>query len=310
MAHVANLRFRSYPRTSPRIPHAAALFNFRLRSLPALMAAAALTGIMAVPAAAAPPEAAFERTLTVNGSALQLTVSTGAGNIELTRGSDNQVRVVGQVKANWGGSQEEARQLAAHPPIEQTGNIVRIGEPGQHWRGVSISYEIEAPGNAFLNASSGSGNVSDDGVGESASLHTGSGNIHATGLGGGFTASTGSGDIYAEQAGRGDVKATTGSGNIELRNLRGGLIARTGSGSVKVGGTPASQWRVQTGSGNVEFWPGNGGFNLNASTGSGDVRSDRPLTGRSGNRHHVTGSLNGGGPEVRISTGSGDIRVH
>jgi DUF4097 and DUF4098 domain-containing protein YvlB len=276
----------------------------------ALTAAVALLSAAAIPAAAAPPEATFERTLSVNGSALQLTVSTGAGNIQLTRGSDNQVHVVGHVKASWQGSEDEVRQVAANPPIEQTGNIVRVGPLRQNWHGISISYEIEAPGNAFLNASSGSGNISDDGVGENASLHTGSGNIHATGLTGGFSTSTGSGNIYAEQAGSGDAKASTGSGNIELRNLHGGLTAHTGSGDVKVGGTPASLWHVQTGSGNVELWPGSAGFNLNASTGSGSVRSDHPIAEQTGNRHHVSGSLNGGGPEVHISTGSGDIRIH
>jgi hypothetical protein len=279
-------------------------------ALPALLASIALFSMAAISAAAAPPEQTFERTLSVSGSALQLSVSTGAGNIQLTRGSDSQLHIVGHVKANWGGNEDQVRQIVSNPPIEQTGNIVRIGAMHQNWQGISISYEIEAPGNAFLNASSGSGNISDDGVGENATLHTGSGNIHATALSGGFNASTGSGNIYAEQAGEGTAKASTGSGNIELRNLRGGLTAHTGSGDIKLGGTPASLWHVQTGSGDVEFWPGSSGFNLNASTGSGDVRSDHPITGQTGNRHHVSGSLNGGGPEVRISTGSGDVRVH
>jgi hypothetical protein len=305
MIRSGNSSRRSYL-ISKRVPSRTAGY----RALPLLAATMALFTVAAIQAAAAQSQATFERTLSVNGSALQLTVSTGSGDVQLTRGSDNQVHIVGHVKASWNGSEDEVRQVTANPPIEQTGNIVRIGELPQNWHGISISYEIEAPGNAFLNASSGSGNISDDGVGENASLHTGSGNIHATGLSGSFTASTGSGDIYAEQAGEGDAKAFTGSGNIELRNLHGGLTARTGSGDVKLGGTPASLWHVQTGSGSVELWPGSAGFNLNASTGSGDVRSDHPISGQTGNRHHVTGTLNGGGPEVHISTGSGDVRIH
>lgn len=280
------------------------------RAFLAVIAVIAFATLAAIPAAAAPSEATFERTLSVNGSALQLSVSTGAGNIHLTRGSDNQIYIVGHVKASWGGSEDQVRQIVSNPPIEQTGNIVRIGAPRQNWHDISISYDVEAPGNAFLNASSGSGNINDDGVGENTTLHTGSGNIHATGLGGSFTLSTGSGDVYAEQAGRGDVKAFTGSGNIELRYLHGGVTARTGSGTVKVSGAPASLWNLHSGSGDVEVWPGNAGFMLDASTGSGDIRTDQQVAGRSGNRHHVTGSINGGGPEVRIGTGSGDIRVH
>lgn len=304
MTHAGNFSHRPHSNSPQSVPLA------RRRMLPALMAAAAMLALAAIPAAAAPAEATFERTLTVSGSALQLSVSTGGGNIHLTRGSENQLHIVGHVKASWGGNQDEVRQIVANPPIEQTGNIVRIGAMRQNFQGISISYDIEAPGNAFLNASSGSGNINNDGVGENANLHTGSGNIHATGLGGGFSASTGSGDIYVEQAGQGDAKASTGSGSIELRNLRGGLTARTGSGDIKLGGTPASLWNVHTGSGSVEVWPGKAGFDLNASTGSGSVHSDSPIAEQTGSHHHVTGKVNGGGAEVRISTGSGDIRIH
>lgn len=273
-----------------------------------LWIATATLAMAAIPALAS--EATFDRNLSVNGR-VELSVSTGSGNIHLTRGSGNQVRIHGVVKSNWGGSDEKVREIAANPPIEQTGNIVRIGARHENLHNISINYEIEAPENSFLEASSGSGNVTDDGIGENAKLSTGSGNIHATGLHGGFSVGTGSGDIYAEQTGDGDVKAQTGSGNVELKNLHGGLRGGTGSGDIKVSGTPASPWHLETGSGNVEFWAGNAALTLDASTGSGSVHTDREmLTQGSSDRHHVTGKINGGGPTVRIETGSGDIRIH
>ena len=269
------------------------------------MAALALA---AVPAMAS--EATFERNLSVNGR-VELSVSTGSGNVHLTRGSGNQVHVYGKVKSSWGGSDERVREIAANPPIEQTGNIIRIGAHHENLHNISIDYEIQAPANAYLDAGSGSGNVTDEGVGENSKLTTGSGNIHATGLHGGFSVSTGSGDIYAEQTGEGDVKAQTGSGNVELKSLRGGLRGGTGSGDIKVSGTPTSPWHLETGSGNVEFWAGGAALTLDASTGSGSIHSDREmLTQGSTDRHHVTGKINGGGPTVRIGTGSGDIKIH
>jgi len=271
-------------------------------------AAAAALALAAVPALAS--EATFERNLTVSGR-VELSVATGSGNIHLTRGSGNQVHIVGRVKSNWGGSDQQVREIAANPPIEQTGNIVRIGARHENLHNISIDYEIQAPADAYLDASSGSGDITDDGIGENAKLSTGSGNIHATGLHGGFVVSTGSGNIYAEQTGQGDVKAETGSGNIELRNLSGGLRAGTGSGDIKVGGAPTNSWHLETGSGNVEFWAGDAALTLDASSGSGSVHTDHEmLTQGSSDRHHVTGKLNGGGPTVRIETGSGDIRVH
>ena len=272
------------------------------------IAAVALAALAAVPALAS--EATFERTLSVSGR-VELSVSTGSGNIHLTRGADNQVHVYGKVKSGWGGSEDRVREIAAHPPIEQTGNIIRIGSHHENLHNISIDYEIQAPANAFLEAGSGSGDITIEGVGENAKISTGSGNIHASGLHGGFTVDTGSGNIYAEQTGQGDVKAQTGSGNIELRDLRGGLRAGTGSGDIKVGGTPASDWKLETGSGNVEFWAGGAAFTLDASTGSGSVHTDREMmTQGTQDHHHVTGKINGGGPTVRIETGSGDIRVH
>jgi beta-lactamase regulating signal transducer with metallopeptidase domain len=267
-----------------------------------LLAAAAIPGLGA--------EATFERTLTVSGQ-VELSVATGSGNIHLTRGSGNQVHIFGKVKAGWGGSEERVKEIAANPPIEQTGNIVRIGGHHENLRNISIDYEIQAPENALVNAGSGSGNITVEGMGENTKLSTGSGNIHATGLHGGFSASTGSGDIYAEQTGTGDVKAGTGSGNIELRNLHGGLRADTGSGDIKVGGAPTTDWKLGTGSGDIEYWPGSTGITLDASTGSGDIHSDKEMvTQGTLNHHHVVGKLNGGGPTVRIVTGSGDIRIH
>jgi len=273
-----------------------------------LLVATAAALALAIPAMAA--EATFERNLTVSGR-VELSVSTGSGNIHLTRGSGNQVHIFGRVKSNWGGSEQRVREIAANPPIEQTGNIVRIGGHHENLHNISIDYEIQAPENVFLEAGSGSGNITDDGIGENARISTGSGNIHATGLHGSFSVGTGSGDIYAEQTGEGDVKAQTGSGNVELKNLRGGLRGGTGSGDIKVGGTPTSPWHLETGSGNVDFWAGGAALTLDASTGSGNIHTDREMmTQGSSDHHHVTGKLNGGGPTVRIETGSGDIRVH
>jgi hypothetical protein len=274
-----------------------------------ILAAAAFVAFATLPALAS--EATFERTLSVSGR-VELNVSTGSGNIHITHGAGNQVHVFGRVKSGWGQNNDErVREVAAHPPIEQTGNIIRIGSHHENLHNISIDYEIQAPADSFLEASSGSGNLTIEGVGDNAKLSTGSGDIRATGLRNGFTANTGSGNITIEQTGQGDVRAQTGSGNIELRDLRGGLRAGTGSGDIKVTGTPTMDWKLETGSGSIEFWPGSTGFTLDASTGSGNVHTDQEMAVQgSVNRHHVTGKVHGGGPTVRIESGSGDIHIH
>jgi hypothetical protein len=267
--------------------------------------------LMAASLPALAAEATFERNLTVNGR-VELTVNTGSGYIHLARGTDNQVHIYGRVRSNWNGDNEErVHEIAAHPPIEQTGNIIRIDNHHEGWHNISIDYEIQAPAGSFLEANTGSGDIKDDSVGDDAKLSTGSGSIHATGLQGSFNVNTGSGDIYAEQTGSGDVKAQTGSGTIELRNIHGGLRAGTGSGSIKVTGSPSMDWKLETGSGSIEFWPGDTGFTLDASTGSGSVHSDQEMAVQgSFDRHHITGRIHGGGPTVRIETGSGSVTIH
>jgi len=268
-----------------------------------------LVAFGALPAGAS--EATFERTLAVSGTVM-LHVSTGSGNIRIETGPDNQVHIFGRVKSHgFGESDDRVRQIAANPPIEQTGGILHIGAHLENMHNISIDYEIKAPAKAILEASSGSGDVTDSGVGVNARLNTGSGNIHAEGLQQSFSVQTGSGNIYAAQVGTGDVKANTGSGNIELHNLKGGLKAQTGSGDIKLNGEARDGWRVTTGSGNVDLWTGNSGISLEASSGSGDIHTDHEMQVQGSiTKHHVSGKVNGGGPTVRVETGSGDIRLH
>jgi hypothetical protein len=253
----------------------------------------------------------FDRTLSVSGEA-QLMVSTGSGNIHLTRGSGSQIRIHGEIHVNRDGSEEQARAIAANPPVEQNGNVIRIGQQHEeHLQGISVNYEIEAPAGTILGATSGSGNIEDEGVGKNAKLQTGSGDIKASSLEGPFTVETGSGNITAEQTGEGDVKAETGSGNIEIKDVRGKFYAQTGSGDINATGTPSAPWTLQTGSGNIDIQPGGAPLTLDASTGSGSVTTDQQmLVQGSLDRHHVKGNLNGGGPLVRVQTGSGEIHVH
>ncbi len=268
----------------------------------------ALVAVLSVPARAT--EATFERDLTVSGR-VDLAINNGSGFIHLTNGPAGHVRIFARVRSGWGTSDNSVQDVAAHPPIQQTGNIVRIGAAHRSLGNVSIDYEIQAPADAYLDAASGSGNITDDGVGANARLSTGSGSIQATGLKGDFTVGTGSGNIEAEQVSPGDVKANTGSGSIELKNVHGGLHAGTGSGHIKVEGTPTASWRIHTGSGSVELWTENAGLTLEASTGSGGIHTDREISSLGSiDRHHVKGAIGGGGPEVRVDTGSGSIKVH
>jgi putative adhesin len=300
----------------------------------------AATGILVamslcLPAAAFAAEKSFDRTLTVNGP-VTLHVSTGSGYIHVSPGSDSQVHIVGHVKGSnswWGGgsSDDAVAKVADNPPINQAGNIISVGEDhGSDWgRHVSIDYEIKTPSNTMLVAESGSGDLQLSNISGTVRAHTGSGSIHADRLGAGSkldtgsgtidagnlqgsaTLQTGSGDLRAQFSSPGDVVAGTGSGSINLGNVQGAVKAETGSGSLEISGQPTSPWKLETGSGDVSLQVGSGArFTLDAQTGSGSVKTDLPLTMRGSlDKHHVTGTVNGGGPTIKAETGSGDIRI-
>ncbi len=273
------------------------------------IAIAALTISPAVMLAA---DGTFDKTLHVSGQPT-LSVNTGSGYIHVSPGSDNEVHIIGHVHASsWGGfgsAEDRVKEVVANPPIEQSGNTITIGKHTSY-HNVSIDYEVTTPKGTSLEANSGSGDLRLTDLGGSLKANTGSGNIETTGLSGRVELQTGSGDIRAQIQSSPDVKAQTGSGSIQLRGVTGGLYAETGSGDIEISGQPGSNWKLETGSGSVTMNTGNAKFSLDATTGSGSIHSDPPIsTHGSLERHHITGDINGGGPTVRVETGSGDVRI-
>lgn len=259
----------------------------------------------------------FERTLSTGGSP-NVSVSTGSGYIHLRPGSDNQLHVAAHLHAGngwFGAGDVESRieQIVSNPPIAQNGNDITIGErhSGERYRNISIDYEVTLPRASSIEASTGSGDVELQDVGSRFKGSSGSGSVRARNVQGPANLDTGSGDIELTQSAPGDVRAQTGSGNIRLNNISGGLKAGTGSGDIEVSGNPATDWKVDTGSGSVRLTVGSSAhFTLNASTGSGTIRTQQPIAMQSElNHHHVSGTVNGGGPTLRISTGSGDVEI-
>jgi DUF4097 and DUF4098 domain-containing protein YvlB len=314
-----------------------------------LLLVATVTLITAMPVFAV--EGQFQRTLSVNGS-VSIDLTTGSGSVQVHTGSANQVEVTGHIKAtDWlgFGSEERIKKIEANPPIQQSGNTIRIGhiEDPELRRNVSISYELVVPAETQLRSETGSGNQTIDGIhgileaqagsgglrianiGNAVTASTGSGNIdishvqgsvrakagsgsiHATEIAGGFEGDTGSGHVTLEQSAPGTVRVETGSGGMELRGLRGSLEARAGSGGIHADGEPTGAWLVRTGSGTVELRvPSTAAFDLNAHTSSGSISVNHPVTVEgSMGRKEIHGKVRGGGVPVEVSTGSGNIEI-
>jgi DUF4097 and DUF4098 domain-containing protein YvlB len=281
----------------------------------AMRAAALSAAALAIPATALASDATFDKTLSVNGS-VQLEVSTGSGYVHVNPGSDNQVHIIGHVHANhgWmgGNSDDQVKQVVDNPPIQQTGNIIRVGQMHESWfNHVSIDYDVTTPKGTHLKAESGSGDLKAVSMNGGVRLETGSGSVNGDDLGGDGYLQTGSGDIRVNFSNGGNVTAGAGSGSIRLTGVKGSLKAETGSGDISVAGQPIDGWKIEAGSGSIDLNLGGSKFTLDAETGSGSIHTDQPISMQGSlERHHITGNVNGGGPTVKVETGSGSIRIH
>ena len=286
-----------------------------MMTMTAMRAAALMAATLAIPALALASDGTFDKTLSVNGS-VQLEVSTGSGYVHVNPGSDNQVHIIGHVHANhnWmgGNSDEQVRHIVDNPPIQQSGNTIRVGEMHESsLNHVSIDYDITAPKNTHLKAESGSGDLKALSMNGGVRLETGSGSVNGDDLGGDSYLQTGSGDIRVNFNNGGNVTAGTGSGSIRLTGVKGSLKAETGSGDVSIAGQPTDNWKVEAGSGSIDLNLGGSKFTLDAETGSGSIHTDQAISMQGSlERHHITGNVNGGGPTVKVETGSGSIRIH
>jgi len=299
----------------------------------AIFSAVALFAVCVLPAAAS-VQGSFQRTYQVSGP-VDLEALTRSGDIIVRSGSAGTVSISGKIHVGdrWfsGDRMDAVKALEKNPPIQQNGNSIRIDYVNE--RNIAIDYEITVPTDTTVRTRSGSGDQTIEGLHgnetlESGSgdmrlsgltgniqLRTGSGDVRAHDVSGPFSAEAGSGDIQLDEKSSGDVRVHTGSGNIELRGVNGTLDVQAGSGDVTAEGNQTGGWEIKTGSGNVDVrLPANASFDLQASTSSGSVVVDQPVTmtvqGNLERAHRsVEGKVRNGGPVLRIHTGSGDIHI-
>lgn len=295
--------------------------------------------------------ASFDRTLKVDGP-VRLDIAAGSGRIVVRGGAPGVVRIHGDVRGGGlllDGHSRRFDEIASNPPIEQSGNSIRIGrrlgEPLFTW--VSISYTVETPADTELKAKNGSGGIEVSGLKEAATLASGSGGVDVENAGDDLTVTVGSGGARAAHVGgkvsfqcgsgtvvlddvREEIRGTAGSGNIQIDRAHGRVNVRTGSGEIRVSGT-SQDVRAGTGSGNVRvsgnpapeaFWdlgtssggieltvPAGASFSLTARTSSGSVQAGLPIMIEEQSRRLLRARVGDGKAHVNLQTSSGSIRI-
>jgi hypothetical protein len=241
----------------------------------------------------------------------------------------------GGLKADTSGGAVLIDRIGGDLSVRTGGGEVRLGQIGRTVRcssgGGSISVD-SVGGEAGLNTGGGEIHIRE--ARGPVRANTGGGNIRVDRGGGPVTASTGGGLIDVGQA-EGPVAAETGAGSIKVRSAQGvrcesgagaiqllgaygRLRAATGMGSILAelaAGKPLEDSVLSTASGDITvFIPSNLAVTIQALTDSPGFRriiSDFPEirleAGSRGARAEAQGSLNGGGPLLKLSVSEGTI---
>lgn len=300
--------------------------------------------------ASASESATFDRTFNVSTPA-RIELSNGSGNVEIRGSEDGKVHVHGKVTpGGWsifGGTAKNVDEVAANPPLEQSGNTIRIGKNSSWLKNVSIDYQVDVPHDTEIDSDVASGGITIDNVKGPVKVNAASGYVHvyqverdvavnaASGsvdvstIGGLLQVTTASGDVVVAnvkgelraKAASGSIRlkhpgdrvdAWTASGSIEVVDANNDLKVHAVSGSIQVSGNPSANrlWDLKTVSGSVDLRvPKSASFLLSAESTSGDIRTSIPVILEEQSKHALRAHIGDSAGRVEVHTVSGSVNV-
>ncbi len=271
-----------------------------------------------------------------------LKASTQGGDIVVQTADITEVRVTArqEIRAS---SESEADELLKNLSLmmEQQGDEIvveskyeksGIGFLRFNWPPVTVSYTVTVPTKFNLNLATSGGDIKVANLSGQVRARTSGGDmkfaridgdLDARTSGGNITLQEGTaeaklhtsgGDIVVERAG-GPTKVSTSGGNITLNAVAQLIRATTSGGDIKAVLTSAfsEDSLLSTSGGNVRVQvPKTASFKLDAHTSGGKVDAvglTLTLESSSTSKSRLVGTVNGGGPVLKLRTSGGDIRV-
>jgi tRNA A-37 threonylcarbamoyl transferase component Bud32/DUF4097 and DUF4098 domain-containing protein YvlB len=256
----------------------------------------------------------------------KLTMDVDRGDVRIS-GSDRDTVEVRVKREVTHASPSEAEKLIKEHRIElrQTGNDVSIiahtpASLNSHSlfglfnrSHLEVHYEIDVPRKFTVEPQTAGGDVTVTHLQGTAKAVTMGGRVELTDIDGAADAKTMGGDVAVGQC-TGDLRAHTSGGSITLEEFSGPCIhADTMGGNVSAdfATAPGSDSELKTMGGNVTArLPASAAFTIEADTMGGSVDTDLPVQ-REGKHQdsHLRGTVNGGGPTLRLHTMGGNIDI-
>src|SRR6266436_5217893 len=177
----------------------------------------------------------FDRNYNVTGP-IRLEITNASGDVDITGSADGKVHVRGDVRASGFGFDNPQKRLddtLANPPIEQTGDTIRIGKEMSRMRNVSIAYSIQVPRDTEVSATVASGAQTIRGVRGPVKVQAASGTIRVEKIERDVQLTTASGSVSATDIGN-EVHVTSASGSVNVSNTKGDIIVNAMSGVIRI----------------------------------------------------------------------------
>ncbi|MGO9096555.1 MAG: DUF4097 family beta strand repeat-containing protein [Bryobacteraceae bacterium] len=240
----------------------------------------------------------------------------------------------GSLRADSRGGRLQADRIQGDVTVRTGGGMVRLGKVGGNVLCFSGGGTISADmigGQAGLNteggeiyvrmarglvrASTRGGNIRVDRAERGVTANAQAGLIDVLEAGGPVIAETGAGAIRVRSAG--NVECQAGTGAVQLREVFGGLRVAMRSGSIlaELAGKPLEDSTLSTGAGDITVLiPSNLAVTIqaiNAFPGGRRIVSDfaeiRPRLAQAEGESEAQGTINGGGPLLRLTASGGTI---
>jgi hypothetical protein len=262
-----------------------------------------------------PGRGSFERVLNVSGP-VDLDVLSEIGGVVVTVGPSDSVRVQAVLTPQFGPldlveATRRIKEIEANPPIQQTGNRIRIGystDPKQLTR-ISMRLEVQVPHATAVRALTSSGGIEVSGLQADVHGESRSGRIIVADIKGNVTAKTQSGGIAVRSC-QGRVQVHNGSGAVEVTDLAGPIEATTGSGAIRLSQRQPAPIRARARSGAIKVRVAAGaGYDYLARSEKGEIFIANVHGNKAKNKRELTGKLGEGGPLVDVSTHSSSVSI-
>lgn len=301
----------------------------------------AMTAFAAASALHATIDRDVEKTFTVTGTGT-LHLETYGGAISVVPGADGVVKITAHERIH-ASSDSEADELLKNLDLtfNQTGRDVsaaakytgsRFGFHFGSWPPVNVDFTATVPAAYATDLHTSGGSVTVGDLNGAVNARTSGGPIRLGKLGGPVDARTSGGSINLDSAkddttldtsggpisvGRlgGPSQLSTSGGSIRIDAVEHSVRAHTSGGSIRAGlvGTPKGDCRFDTSGGSVQIGVDKtAAFELDAATSGGGVSVNGltiTLQSYSKSRDKLVGTVNGGGPLLKLRSSGGSITV-